>query len=59
VPTGSGAHITSYSLGTGVPAGVNWPEREVNYSATFSAEVKNEERFVLLPYAFMDRPTKF
>jgi len=49
VSTGSGAHII-YSVGTGFPSGVRWPEREVNHSATFSAEVKNEERFVLLPY---------
>lgn len=42
MPTGSGAHITSYSVGTGFLLWVKWPGHKVNHSATFSAEVKNE-----------------
>jgi hypothetical protein len=44
VQTGSGAHLASYPMGTGVsfPRGKAWPGRDADHSPPSSAEVKNE-----------------
>jgi len=43
VQTGSGAHLYSYTMGTGrgLPLVVKRPGREANHSSPSSAEVKN------------------
>jgi hypothetical protein len=40
VPTGPGAHLTSYTVSTGSFLGVKRPGRDVDHPPTSSAEVK-------------------
>jgi hypothetical protein len=47
---GSGAHPAFYPMGTGgtFPGGKIWPERDVDHSPPFGAEVNNEQELYLL-----------
>jgi hypothetical protein len=51
VQTGSGAHPASYPMGTGgpYPGGKARPGRDADHSPPSSAEVKNEELYLLPP----------
>jgi hypothetical protein len=55
IHTGSGAHPTSYPMGTGaLSLGVKWPGHEADHSPPTSAEVKNALSSTSTPqYAFM------
>jgi len=45
----SGAHQTSYSMGTGFFSGVKRPKRFVDHCPPYSAEVKNEWSYTSIP----------
>jgi hypothetical protein len=55
VQTGSGAHPTSYLMGTGSSfPGVKWPGRKADHSPPTSAEVKKIWIYTsTTPYAFI------
>jgi hypothetical protein len=48
-PDHSGAHLTSYPMGTGVSLGVKRPGRETDYSPPSTAEIKNAWSYTSTP----------
>jgi hypothetical protein len=55
IQTGSGAHPASCTIGTGgpFPGGKAWPGRDADRLTPSSAEVVNEEVYILSPYVYM------